>query len=217
MGSGSAPPAAVRLQLGATINQAIDQRAMFLLQAEPELATQRKVILRLRANQALVRGQLQRDMFYVERMMSRFPHLMQLSVSDATVERWREEFARLGLVLKEPPPEVIRPAPKPKRSFVDNLVSSFFIGLAILAAVFIVVVMANHTPYKPRQQVAEQAPQQESQRVDGPRRSLHQEAPLDPAITKAIGKDIKFFVPRSAKSGLHKVKYEVFLDEAKAR
>lgn len=190
---------------GATINQAIDQRAMFLLQAEPELATQRKVILRLRANQALVRGQLQRDMFYVERMMSRFPHLMQLSVSDATVERWREEFARLGLVLKEPPPEVIRPAPKPEKTFREKMASNFLLGLAILVAVFIFVVIAEQRPSKPRPRAAVPTV---------PERSLHQQAPLDPAITKAIGKDIKFFVPRSAKSGLHKVKYEVFLDEA---
>lgn len=190
---------------GATINQALDQRAMFLLQAEPELASQRKVILRLRANPELVRGQLQRDMFYVEQMMSRFPHLMQLSVSDATVERWREEFARLGLVLKEPPPEVIRPAPKPEKTFREKMASNFLLGLAILVAVFIFVVIAEQRPSKPRPRAAVPTV---------PERSLHQQAPLDPAITKAIGKDIKFFVPRSAKSGLHKVKYDVFLDEA---
>ncbi|MES2300040.1 MAG: hypothetical protein V4582_23580 [Pseudomonadota bacterium] len=95
---------------GAIVNRAIDESHMFEAQDEPELQTQRKVIARLRRAVPADSDQLRRDMFYLERMMTRFPNLMALTVNPALVAQWRQLHANLPAPRAEPAPR--REAPQ---------------------------------------------------------------------------------------------------------
>lgn len=193
---------------GATVNQAIEERTMFLMQEELELVAQRGTIDRLRANQPITPMALKRDMFYVERMLARFPALMRLSISADTVKHWRDEFAQRGFELKQPPPESIPRPPAPPsapRSFFREWGIYLIIGLAVVLVVFITALTEDDYGARPR------TPRTVPVKSE---RTVKQTQKLDRTFIDAIFKDVKFKVPPSTKPGVYEVRYEVFLDDA---
>ncbi|HEY0062855.1 MAG TPA: hypothetical protein VGC21_12085 [Telluria sp.] len=86
---------------GMIVNNAIDEREVFLRQPDEDLAIDRTIIKRLRSETAPDANQLDYDMAFLERLMARFPHLMALSVDETMVARWRETFVANGGDLKK--------------------------------------------------------------------------------------------------------------------
>ncbi len=75
--------------VGARINQAIEERAMFLAQAPEERQAQLDLLRRLGKPVPLNRLQFKRDLACLERMIERFPHWLALTVDAGDVEKWR--------------------------------------------------------------------------------------------------------------------------------
>ena len=81
---------------GSVLNRALDERQMFEVQPEQELGMQQKVLARLTRAGAPDSDQLQRDMFYLEQMLERFPTLMGLTVDADKVAQWRSLYQTLA-------------------------------------------------------------------------------------------------------------------------
>lgn len=94
-------------EAGAFLDRAIIERTMFQRQDAEELVKQRGVMSRLRQRGRPPVVQIWRDMIYVERMLTRFPNLMAIMVSRATVEEWRRQY------------QASPPAPAPTKAALD--------------------------------------------------------------------------------------------------
>lgn len=88
---------------GRFVCQAIEERAMFEAQSEPERSLHRKVMARLATPQPPAYYQLDRYLFHVELLARRFPHLLAICVSQDTVARWRAVSAGLYSATPEMP------------------------------------------------------------------------------------------------------------------
>jgi hypothetical protein len=84
---------------GMIVNQAIDERAIFLRQDGGDIDIHRTIIARLREQSTPDSRQLKYDMPFLEQLLARFPHLMALTVSEAAVAHWREQFVQQGGVI----------------------------------------------------------------------------------------------------------------------
>ena len=98
---------------GALVDRAIDERTMFALQPERIQATQKKVLARLRKKRAPDSEQLQRDMFYLDQLLIRFPTWMAVTVDRAKVRLWKDLFRQMQAVRFEPFHVDEAPAPAP--------------------------------------------------------------------------------------------------------
>jgi protein TonB len=74
---------------GAFLNRALEERNMFQAQDGEELQRQRNVMFRLRAPKPPSLVQIRGDIFYVERMLARFPNMLAIMVSPEMVAQWR--------------------------------------------------------------------------------------------------------------------------------
>jgi hypothetical protein len=74
---------------GALLNAAVEERRLFEAQAAPERDTGQRILARLRKGSDPDPEQLQRDMFYLQRMLARFPSFMKVSASADVVTRWQ--------------------------------------------------------------------------------------------------------------------------------
>ncbi|MES2321929.1 MAG: TonB C-terminal domain-containing protein [Pseudomonadota bacterium] len=185
---------------GAMVNRAIEELKMFEVQDQAELFTQRKVLTRLRAAVMPDTDQLKRDMFYMERMVSRFPNLMSMWISGDAVEQWRSlhqtvPAARRGQAF------VIDDTPEPtlgtgKRGARD--IPKWVYVLSFIVAINLLRMALPDGPATP--QLQEQA-------------SYEPRNPLDQAMIKAIADDIQYTPSKNANPGTLKVDYEVFFDE----
>lgn len=84
---------------GDFVNEAMDERTVFLRQSMADVDTYRAVIERVRTTPDPAYGQLRYDMLYLEQLLTRFPAMMHLCVDTATVERWRAVFRDNGGVI----------------------------------------------------------------------------------------------------------------------
>ena len=94
---------------GAFLDRVIDERTMFRGQGMEELTKQRNVMARLRKPGAPATLQLRRDMFYVERMIERFPNFMAIMVVPEVVHQWRAMYKEISA--DAPPAPDVMPEP----------------------------------------------------------------------------------------------------------
>jgi hypothetical protein len=90
-------------QAGLFVSHAIDERASFDAQHEPERSLHRKVMARLANPAPPAYYQMERYMFHVEMLAQRFPHLLAICVNAATVAHWRAEYAGLYAATPQAP------------------------------------------------------------------------------------------------------------------
>lgn len=118
-------------EAGRVVSRAIDERAMFEAQSEPERSLHRKVMARLADPEPPAYYQLERYLFHVDILAQRFPHLLAVCVSQATVARWRAVLAGLYSATPEMPGPAAAaaaeiPAPQPASHGFARLLQRMF-------------------------------------------------------------------------------------------
>jgi hypothetical protein len=177
---------------GMVVNLAIDERVIFLRQDQADIETYRNIIARVREPGTPTGKQLKYDMPYLEQMLERFPHLMSLSVSDAAITHWREEFASHGGVIVRPRPQAAEPESSDGGgSFPWGIFVVILIGAGRMCS------SSSAPPALPPGTLYEQVP------------SVATDAPPVVHLTDA---DVHFVLPKTTLPGTYTVRQEVQYD-----
>jgi hypothetical protein len=126
--------------VGAIVNAAVEERRMFDTQAAPERDTGQRILARLRKDADPDPDQLQRDMFYLQRMLARFPHYLKLVASADAVQRWQALYvdtpqARRGAAFTvDDAPPASQPALGANASFASKVAAAIVLLVVLIVA-----------------------------------------------------------------------------------
>jgi hypothetical protein len=126
--------------VGAIVNAAVEERRMFDTQAAPERDTGQRILARLRKDSDPDPDQLQRDMFYLQRMRARFPHYLNIVTSADAVQRWQELYAdtpqarRGAAFLVDDTPPASAPALGANASFATKMAAAIVLLVVLIVA-----------------------------------------------------------------------------------
>jgi protein TonB len=184
---------------GWLVSRAVDERAFFLNLDDEQLTRYRNTISLLRASFEPDQDRIKYIMASVEQLHARFPHLMALSVSSATVERWREVFVALGGNLARERQAAAAP-PKP----VDSG-TRFPWGFALFALIAALrmcssTLAENHPP------PTAQAPPPTTTF------NTNNAVDMDRDRVGAIGADLRYEFPKDTPPGVYTVERFVLID-----
>lgn len=184
---------------GSIVSQAIDERAIFLNLEAEQLNSYRHAISLLRVSFEPDSARIMYIMRSVEQLMARFPQLMALSVSSATMEHWRKVFvARGGNIEQERQAAATQATP-------ENSGIGFQWGFAIFALITVLrmcssTLAENHPP-----PTASALPPVTTF-------STKTAVDMDQDRVEAIGADVRYVFPKDTPPGVYTVQRDVLVD-----
>jgi len=178
------------------VSLAIDERTFFLALDEEQLTGYRNTIALLRASFEPDSARIKYIMASVEQLHTRFPHLMALSVSSATVAHWRAVFVQRGGDIDKVQQAALT-QPAPEQSGIG-----FQWGAGIFAVIMILRIFGS--PASPPAETSEQSVE----------RNLLSAAPvmLDQHVIDAIGADVHYAFPDHTPPGRYSVSFDLLVD-----
>lgn len=211
---------------GYFLGQVLHERHMFDAQNLGVLTTHRKVIERLREAGPPEQDQLNRDLFFVEQIMARFPSLLALIADPQVLQQWRHQYRHPPPPRPSAPPPSLPRAPVPAwgpslavpREALSTEFSTYkpaakaraskpksrwfwtvFLPLAI-CALFILINMTSRARRNPAPPRVPTVAELQANEEEGRR------------LAAAIATDVHYTPEPDAKAGTRLVEYDVFLD-----